>query len=70
VPRPRILLCPQFTEVEWRIAPQLAEWAEVATFDAPGVGDEPGPADGELDRRHVVERGLQEVKRRHRGSAH
>jgi pimeloyl-ACP methyl ester carboxylesterase len=64
VPRPRILLCPQFTEVEWRIAPQLAEWAEVATFDAPGVGDEPGPADGELDRRHVVERGLQEVKRR------
>jgi len=68
VPRPRILLCPQFTEVEWTIAPQLAEWADVATFDAPGVGDEPGPADGELDRGAVVDRALQEVDRRGWGS--
>jgi pimeloyl-ACP methyl ester carboxylesterase len=65
MPRPRLLLCPQFTEVEWAIAPQLAEWAEVATFDAPGVGDEPIP-DGEaslLNRELVVRRALQEVER-------
>jgi pimeloyl-ACP methyl ester carboxylesterase len=56
-----------FTEVEWTIAPQLAEWAEVATFDAPGVGDEPLPGGGEVtdfDREMVVQRGLQEVEKR------
>ena len=61
--RPRVLLCPQFTEVEWTIAPQLSEWADVATFDAPGVGEEPLP-DGDvlrLDRELVVQRALQEV---------
>jgi hypothetical protein len=60
---PRILLVPQFTEVEWTIAPQLAEWAEVATFDAPGVGDEPMPAGdlAESYRELVVERALREV---------
>jgi pimeloyl-ACP methyl ester carboxylesterase len=63
VPRPRLLLCPQFTEVEWAIAPQLSEWADVATFDAPGVGDEPVPEDlGSIDRELVVRRGLQEVE--------
>jgi pimeloyl-ACP methyl ester carboxylesterase len=63
VSRPRILLCPQFTEVEWTIAPQLAEWAEVATFDAPGVGDEPMPRGDPkgFDRGLVVERALQEL---------
>ena len=63
VPRPRILLCPQFTEVEWTIAPLLAEWAEVATFDAPGVGDEPLPSDDpkDFDRQLVVQRGLREL---------
>jgi pimeloyl-ACP methyl ester carboxylesterase len=63
VPRPRLLLCPQFTEVEWTIAPQLAEWAEVATFDAPGVGDEPMPSGdpADFDRELVVQRALQEV---------
>ena len=63
--RPRILLCPQFTEVEWTIAPQLAEWAEIATFDAPGVGDEPIPGDDPMrfDREMVVQRALQEVER-------
>jgi pimeloyl-ACP methyl ester carboxylesterase len=66
VARPRLLLCPQFTEVEWTIAPQIAEWAEVATFDAPGVGDEPIPGGGDLmdlDRELVVQRALQEVDR-------
>jgi pimeloyl-ACP methyl ester carboxylesterase len=61
---PRILLCPQFTEVEWTIAPQLSEWAEVATFDAPGVGDEPMPAGEAFGRELVVRRGLQEVENR------
>jgi pimeloyl-ACP methyl ester carboxylesterase len=66
VPRPRLLLCPQFTEVEWTIAPQLSEWAEVATFDAPGVGDEPMPSGDPttLDREMVVQRALREVESR------
>ncbi len=61
----RLLLCPQFTEVEWAIAPQLSEWAEVATFDAPGVGKEPLPADEPalIDRALVVRRALQEIER-------
>jgi pimeloyl-ACP methyl ester carboxylesterase len=65
VPRARILLCPQFTELEWAIAPQISEWAEVATFDAPGIGEEDPPEDGmdELDRSSVVARALQEVER-------
>jgi pimeloyl-ACP methyl ester carboxylesterase len=65
VTRPRLLLCPQFTEVEWTIAPQLAEWAEVATFDAPGVGDEPMPGGDPRDftRELVVQRALQEIER-------
>jgi pimeloyl-ACP methyl ester carboxylesterase len=65
VSRPRILLCPQFTEVEWTIAPQLSEWAEVATFDAPGVGDEPIPGGDPMgfDRELVVQRALQEIEK-------
>jgi pimeloyl-ACP methyl ester carboxylesterase len=57
------MLCPQFTEVEWGIAPQLAEWAEVATFDAPGVGDEPVPEGGfeAYDRQLIVDRALREL---------
>jgi len=61
---PRILLCPQFTELEWAIAPQIEEWAEVARFDSPGVGNEPMPAGATLiDRQNVVRRALQEVDR-------
>jgi pimeloyl-ACP methyl ester carboxylesterase len=41
--RPRLLLIPGYSELEWVIRPQLEEWAEVATFDAPGVGGEPAP---------------------------
>jgi pimeloyl-ACP methyl ester carboxylesterase len=66
MPSPRVLLCPQFTEVEWAIAPRISEWAEVATFDAPGVGDEP-PPDGNpglIDREAVVRRALAEVESR------
>jgi pimeloyl-ACP methyl ester carboxylesterase len=66
VSAPRLLLCPQFTEVEWAIAPKLAEWAEVATFDAPGVGEEPVPDGGPdlIDRDAVVRRALAEVESR------
>jgi pimeloyl-ACP methyl ester carboxylesterase len=66
VTRPRILLCPQFTEVEWVIAPELEDWAEVATFDAPGVGDEPMPGGDirKLTREVIVDRGLEEVDER------
>ena len=39
--RPRLLLVPELTELEWVIKPLLEEWAEVASYDAPGVGDEP-----------------------------
>jgi pimeloyl-ACP methyl ester carboxylesterase len=69
---PRLLLVPEFTELEWVIRPQLAEWAEVATYDPPGVGSEP-IHDVELDevrrgersiRSLFVRRGLEEIDRR------
>ncbi len=64
MPRHRILLCPQFTELEWAIAPRVREWAEVATFDAPGVGDEPLPGGAaDFSRESVVQRALEEVGR-------
>jgi pimeloyl-ACP methyl ester carboxylesterase len=54
----RILLVPSLTELEWPIKPLLDEWAEVASFDAPGVGTEP-PVEGDLldaaSRRALVE---------------
>jgi hypothetical protein len=70
--RPRILLLPQFTELEWGISPLLEKWADVASFDAPGVGNEPiteqeldGMRDGSLRLRDLlVRRGLEEVERR------
>ncbi len=61
-PRHRILLVPTLTELEWRIKPQLEEWAEVASFDAPGVGDE--PARESVTTRGIVERGIEEIHRR------
>ena len=59
---PRILLVPTLTEIEWKIAPLIAEWAEVATFDAPGVGDEP-PVE-RLTPDAIVTRGLDEIDSR------
>jgi pimeloyl-ACP methyl ester carboxylesterase len=66
VVRPRILLCPQFTEIEWVIAPEIEHWAEVATFDAPGVGGQPMPVEDvrELTREVIADRGLQEIDER------
>jgi hypothetical protein len=60
--RPRLLLVPLLTELEWAIRPQLEEWAEVASFDIPGVGVEP-PVD-RLDRTAIVDRALVELDRR------
>jgi pimeloyl-ACP methyl ester carboxylesterase len=58
--RPRLLLVPEFTELEWEtIRPRLEEWAEVASFDPPGVGDEPRAE--QLDREVIVARGLEEL---------
>jgi hypothetical protein len=59
---PRVLLVPQLTQLEWGIKPQLERWAEVATYDAPGVGNEPPPP--HFVREAVVERGLSELERR------
>jgi hypothetical protein len=70
--KPRILLIPEFTELEWTIRPQLEQWAEVASFDAPGVGEE-SVSQEELERiasddgyRHqtTARRGLEEAERR------
>jgi pimeloyl-ACP methyl ester carboxylesterase len=41
--RPCLLLVPSFSELQWTIKPLLEEWAEVASYDAPGVGAEPLP---------------------------
>ena len=69
--RPRILLIPEFTELEWTIRPHLDEWAEVASYDPPGVGAE-SVSDSELERiatdgahrRGVIaERGFEEAAR-------
>ncbi len=60
--RPRILLIPEFTELEWAIKPRLEDWAEVASYDPPGIGEEP-PVE-RLDHEAVVARGLVELDRR------
>jgi pimeloyl-ACP methyl ester carboxylesterase len=72
--RPRLLLVPEFTELAWgSIRPALSEWAEVASYDPPGVGKEPlAEEDIEAVRRGdrsihdlFAARGLAEVE--HRG---
>jgi hypothetical protein len=60
--RPRVLLVPQLTELEWVIKPLLEQWADVASFDAPGVGSEP-PAE-QFNTGAVAQRGLAELDRR------
>jgi pimeloyl-ACP methyl ester carboxylesterase len=60
--RPQILLVPSWTEVQWSIKPRLEEWADVASYDPPGVGDEPA-AEGPPPEAIVV-RGVEELDRR------
>lgn len=59
--RPRILLVPWLTEIEWLIKPQLEQWADVASFDGPGVADEP-PVES-YSSTAVANRGLEELDR-------
>jgi pimeloyl-ACP methyl ester carboxylesterase len=71
---PRLLLAPQFTELEWGIRPELERWAEVIALDAPGVGEQPLPDGVAIDperrnalsdwRQAAAERCLEEVDRR------
>ncbi len=61
VERPCLLLVPMLTELEWVIRPQLEEWAEVAAYDAPGVGTE--RAQESVGAADVARRGLEEVAR-------
>ena len=46
--KPRLLLVPTATEIEWRIKPLLEEWADVASYDTPDAGPGVG-ADEILD---------------------
>jgi hypothetical protein len=70
--RPRLLLVPGFTELEWTIKPKLQEWAEVASYDPPGVGEEPATPQQEeailagkpIMREAIAQRGLEELGRR------
>ena len=50
---------PTVTEVEWKIRPLIEEWAEVASFDAPGVGEE--PSGGDFSAEAIIERALAEL---------
>ena len=60
--RPRILLVPNLTEIEWQNRLLIEEWAEVASYDAPGVGDEPPVED--FGTEAIGRRGLEELERR------
>jgi hypothetical protein len=59
----QLLLVPTLTDMEWVIKPRLEEWAEVASYDAPGIGTEPAVDD--FGAKAVARRGLAEVE--HRG---
>src|SRR2546429_866599 len=60
----RLLLVSDMTELQWTIRPRLEEWAEVASYDPPGVGKEPAPPGQELSMELVAQRGLQELENR------
>jgi hypothetical protein len=60
--RPRLLLVPSQTELYWLIRPLLAEWADVASYDPPGVGREPSVEGPILDA--IASRGLAELENR------
>jgi pimeloyl-ACP methyl ester carboxylesterase len=59
---PRLLLMSPFSALEWSIRPQLEEWADVAAFDAPGIGGEADP--DAFESRAIAERAVEEVERR------
>jgi pimeloyl-ACP methyl ester carboxylesterase len=53
--KPRLLLVPSFTELEWGIKPALEEWAEVISFDTPGVGEQEIPFEVQRDLSRAAE---------------
>jgi pimeloyl-ACP methyl ester carboxylesterase len=74
-PSTRLLLVPSFTELEWGIRPLLEDWADVASFDAPGIGETELPFAVDLDasrgaallarwREATARTGIDEVERR------
>lgn len=61
--RPKLLLVPSISELEWdRIRPLLAQWADVASYDLPGL--EPDAPAAALDLGTTVQRGVDELNRR------
>ena len=61
--RPRLLLVPSISELEWRrIQPLLEEWAEVVTYDIPGLS-ETDPSQP-LDATYSVAGGVRELESR------
>jgi hypothetical protein len=60
--RVRLLLVPTLTDMEWVIKPLLEEWAEVASYDAPGIGAEPPVDDFGVEA--IARRGVAELDRR------
>jgi pimeloyl-ACP methyl ester carboxylesterase len=62
--RPRVLLVAEFTELQWTIKPQLEEWAEVVSYDPPGVGSEPLARGEILSNELIARRGIREVEER------
>lgn len=58
----QILLVPSWTEVQWAIKPELEEWADVASYDPPGVGEEPPAGGPPLEA--IAARGVAEIDRR------
>jgi hypothetical protein len=56
--RPRLLLVPQLTEIEWLIRPDLERWADVASFDAPA-----GDVSEDAHLIAIAEAGLREIER-------
>jgi hypothetical protein len=60
--RPRLLLVPSISELEWgRIRPLLEEWADVAAYDLPGLG---GPVPKVLNVGATTAAGLQALEAR------
>ena len=59
--RPRLLLVSGVSELEWQIKPQLEDWADVASFDPPGVGKSPD----EWGIQAAADRALEQVDQRH-----
>jgi pimeloyl-ACP methyl ester carboxylesterase len=62
--RPRLLLIPEFTDLQWTIRPKLEQWADVCSYDPPGVGGEGRPVEfAGLTRQVLVERAGEEIDR-------